>query len=73
MKMLFKLKKNVMNITITSYLAGFISGVSIAGFFIGKELYRFYVKDKVQKKQLHRLSKLNDNMKAKQKFQLESN
>ena len=60
-----------MNITIISYLAGFISGVSIAGFFIGKELYRFYVKDKVQKKQLHRLSQLNDHIKEKQKFQLE--
>ncbi len=58
---------------ITYYLAGFISGVSIAGFFIGKELYRFYIKDKVQKKQLNRLSKLNDKMKSKKSFQFESN
>lgn len=58
---------------ITYYLAGFISGVSIAGFFIGKELYRFYIKYKLQKKQLHRLSKLNDKMKVKSNYQLESN
>lgn len=58
---------------ITYYLAGFISGISIAGFFIGKELYRFYIKDKVQKKQLYRLSKLNDKMKTQKTFHLESN
>ena len=58
---------------ITYYLAGFISGVSIAGFFIGKELYRFYIKDKLQKKQLLRLSKLNDKMKTKKICHLESN
>ncbi|MEO8254727.1 MAG: hypothetical protein ABI554_10130 [Flavobacterium sp.] len=58
---------------ITYYLAGFISGVSIASYFIGKELYRFYIKDKMQKKQLHRLSKLNDNLKTKKRLHLEPN
>lgn len=58
---------------ITYYLAGFISGVSIASYFIGKELYRFYIKDKMQKKQLHRLYKLNDNLKTKNRPQLEPN
>ena len=54
---------------VTYYVAGFISGISITGFFIGKELYRYYIKDKVQKKQLYRLSKLNDKMKAKKSAQ----
>ncbi|HEY1194875.1 MULTISPECIES: hypothetical protein [Flavobacterium] len=57
---------------VTYYAAGFLSGISIAGFFIGKELYRYYVKDKVQKKQLHRLSKLNDKMKVQKSTQYES-
>lgn len=57
---------------VTYYAAGFLSGISIAGFFIGKELYRYYVKDKVQKKQLHRLSKLNDKMKLQKVAQYES-
>lgn len=58
---------------LTYYLAGFISGVSLTGYFIGKELYKFYIKNKVQKKQLYRLSKLNDKMKASRTFQFESN
>jgi hypothetical protein len=48
---------------ITYYLAGLLSGISIASFFIGKELYKFYVKDKVQKKQLERMEKLNKQLK----------
>lgn len=45
---------------ITYYLAGLVSGVAIASFFIGKELYRYYVKNKVQEKKMSRLLKLND-------------
>lgn len=45
---------------ITYYLAGLLSGISIASFFIGKELYRYYLKSKVQEKKMSRLSKLND-------------
>jgi uncharacterized membrane protein YciS (DUF1049 family) len=52
------------------YVAGLLSGVSIAGFFIGKELYRYYVKSKVQEKQLRRMLKLND--KIKKSFIVES-
>ena len=48
---------------ITYYLAGLLSGISIASFFIGKELYKFYVKHKVQKKQLERMEKLNKQFK----------
>ena len=48
---------------ITYYFAGLLSGVSIASFFIGKELYKFYVKHKVQKKQLERMEKLNKQFK----------
>lgn len=50
---------------ITYYLAGLISGLSVAAFFIGKELYRFYVKNKVQEKQLVRMDKLNTKLKKK--------
>jgi hypothetical protein len=45
---------------ITYYLAGLVSGGSFASFFIGKELYRYYVKNKVQEKKMSRLLKLND-------------
>ena len=47
---------------ITYYFAGVLTGVSAASFFIGKELYRFYIKNKVQKKQLERMGKLNKKM-----------
>jgi hypothetical protein len=55
---------------ITYYLAGLLSGVSVASFFIGKELYRYYIKNKVQEKQLRRMLKLND--KIKESFLVES-
>jgi hypothetical protein len=48
---------------ITYYLAGVLTGVSAASFFIGKELYRYYIKNKIQKKQLDRMGKLNKKMK----------
>lgn len=48
---------------ITYFLAGLLSGISIASFFVGKELYRFYVRYKIQKKQLERMAKLNDKIK----------
>ena len=51
----------IMNLTY--YLAGVLSGLSIASFFIGKELYRFYIKNKVQTKQLERMGKLNKQIK----------
>lgn len=48
---------------ITFYLAGLLSGISLASFFIGKELYKSYTKVKVQKKQLERMEKLNKQLK----------
>lgn len=48
---------------ITYYLAGLLSGISIASYFIGKELYKSYIKNKVQKKQLERMEKLNERLK----------
>jgi hypothetical protein len=48
---------------ITYYLVGFLTGVSIATFFVGKELYKFYMKYTVQKKQLDRMMKLYDKIK----------
>lgn len=53
---------------ITYYLAGLLSGISIASFFIGKELYKFYIKNKVQKKQLERMDKLNKQIKKSIEF-----
>lgn len=41
-----------------TYLLGFLSGIAIASFFIGKELYKYYIKNKVQSKQLERLMRL---------------
>lgn len=50
------------------FLAGLFSGVSIVAFFLGKKLYHYYIINKIQKKQLGRLLKLNDKLK-KTKFQ----
>jgi uncharacterized membrane protein YdjX (TVP38/TMEM64 family) len=41
-------------------LAGLLTGGSVASFFIGKELYHYYVKSKIQQRQLNRMLKLND-------------
>lgn len=48
---------------VTFYLAGLLSGISLASFFIGKELYKSHTKVKVQKKQLERMEKLNKQIK----------
>lgn len=45
---------------ITYYLVGVLTGVSVSTFFVGKELYKYYTKYTVQRKQLERLLKLND-------------
>jgi hypothetical protein len=41
-----------------NYLLGLLSGIAIASFFFGKELYKYYIKNKVQNKQLERLKRL---------------
>lgn len=46
------------------FIAGSISGISIASFFIGKELYRFYNKNTELKKQIEKLNKLNNKMRS---------
>ncbi|MCW2118510.1 hypothetical protein [Flavobacterium sp. 7A] len=52
---------------ITYYLVGVITGASLSSFFVGKELYKYYIKYKVQRKQLDRILKLNDKiMKSKE-------
>ena len=48
---------------ITYYLIGLLTGVSLTAFFIGKELYKYYYKFKIQQKQLNRILKLNDKIK----------
>ncbi|MCG9793533.1 hypothetical protein [Flavobacterium algicola] len=45
---------------ITYYLVGVLTGASLSTFFVGKELYKYYIKYKVQRKQMDRLIKLND-------------
>jgi hypothetical protein len=47
-----------------TYLLGFLSGIAIASFFIGKELYKYYIKNKVQSKQLERLMRLKHKKKS---------
>lgn len=49
--------------TITYYLIGLLTGVSVTTFFIGKELYKYYTKYTIQQKQLDRILKLNDKIK----------
>jgi uncharacterized membrane protein YdjX (TVP38/TMEM64 family) len=51
------------------FFTGALAGVSVASFFIGKELYRYYIKNKVQKKQLDRMEKLNKQI--KKSFEME--
>lgn len=48
---------------IAYFIAGLVSGLSGASFLIGKELYHYYVKNKIQEKQLKRMMKLNDKIK----------
>lgn len=48
---------------LTYYLIGLLTGVSLTAFFIGKELYKYYIKFKIQQKQLNRILKLNDKIK----------
>lgn len=45
--------------SIVYYFAGFLTGASISAYFLGKELYKVYIKNKVHKKKLIRLEKLN--------------
>lgn len=45
--------------SIVYYFAGFLTGASISAYFLGKELYKVYVKNKVHEKKLIRLEKLN--------------
>jgi uncharacterized membrane protein YdjX (TVP38/TMEM64 family) len=54
-----------------TYILGFLSGFAIASFFLGKELYRFYLKNKVQGKQIERLRRFkNKNKKTESQSKL---
>lgn len=53
---------------ITYYLIGLLTGVSVATFFVGKELYKYYMKYTIQRKQLDRILKLNDKIKKSRNF-----
>lgn len=48
---------------ITYYFIGLLTGVSVTSFFIGKELYKYYIKYTIQQKQLNRILKLYDKIK----------
>ncbi|MGQ7947239.1 hypothetical protein [Flavobacterium sp. WC2509] len=45
------------------YFIGVLTGVFVSSFFIGKKLYLYYTKYTIQKKQLDRILKLNDQIK----------
>lgn len=53
---------------ITNYLIGLLTGISVTAFFIGKELYKYYIKYTIQQKQLDRILKLNDKIKKIKNF-----
>lgn len=48
---------------ITNYLIGLLTGISVTAFLIGKELYKYYSRYTIQKKQLDRVLKLYDKIK----------
>lgn len=48
---------------ITYYVVGVLTGISVSTFFIGKELYKYYNRYMIQKKQLDRILKLYDKVK----------
>ncbi|SHG40917.1 hypothetical protein SAMN05444372_105233 [Flavobacterium micromati] len=48
---------------ITNYLIGLLTGISVTAFLIGKELYKYYTKYMIQKKQLDRVLKMYDKIK----------
>ncbi|WP_396185997.1 hypothetical protein [Flavobacterium sp.] len=47
---------------IAYYFIGVLTGVAVTAYFIGKKWYKYYTKCNIQKKQLDRISKLNDNV-----------
>lgn len=55
---------------ITNYLIGLLTGISVTAFLIGKELYKYYSRYTIQKKQLDRVLKLYDKIKNLQKLQI---
>lgn len=54
---------------ITYYFIGLLTGVCVSSFFIGKELYAYYTKYTIQKKQLERFLKLNDKIQKVKKIE----
>lgn len=65
--MLFKLKK-IELMDIINYFIGLVTGISVTGFLIGKELYKYYTKCTIQQKQLDRILKLNDKIQKLKKI-----
>jgi hypothetical protein len=51
------------------YFVGLLTGVSVTAYFIGKKWYKYYTKYNIQKKQLDRISKLNDNVEKFKDFE----
>lgn len=47
---------------IAYYIVGVLTGVAVTAYFIGKKWYKYYTKCNIQKKQLDRIMKLNDNV-----------
>ena len=51
------------------YFAGVLSGATIATYFLGKELYKVYIKNKVYEKKLVRMEKLNKKLQRNFEFE----
>ena len=54
---------------IAYYIIGLLTGVCVTAYFIGKKWYKYYRKYNIQKKQLDRILKLNDNVKKIKDFE----
>ena len=51
------------------YFAGVLSGATVVTYFLGKELYKVYIKNKVYEKKLVRMEKLNKKLQRNFEFE----
>ncbi len=53
---------------IVYYFSGVLSGATVTAYFFGKELYKFYIKNKIYEKKLIRIEKLNKKLERNIEF-----
>ena len=51
------------------YFAGVLSGSTVVAYFLGKELYKVYIKNKVHEKKLIRMEKINKKLQRNFEFE----